>query len=338
MERVVRFLSILMLMAVYALSTASVYAQDEGPSRMAVIIDTTCDAALHDEGLFTISWPLNDIEGKSIGLGSYPDPSTVGITTNIRASFSELTSEPRGIAIYEFPDGSSELTMAACGDIESLSPAAPEWTIELAEQNDSGLKGLAVLGQGASDELAVTLYIWMLNGMESGNSGVAEGISDDELSGPGGIGNTREDVLAFWDIGSGKDPVGEFTEDHFHYVTYDLPDYQLSFMFQLQTDDELRSTDRVVDIIVGFISYADRAEADQMVNGWLPDDAEKVGPIENNNIGEVIQKYQSETMAGAVFDIDHPGFEQPGGIWVTYWPADSSVGVIEISLFHPRSE
>ncbi|MBA3275357.1 MAG: hypothetical protein H0T72_06155 [Chloroflexia bacterium] len=193
-----------------------------------------------------------------------------------------------------------------------------------------------VLDQVESDEVSVAVYVWELEGKSIGTSSSTVSGSDEELSGPGGIGNTRDDVLAFWGIGEGKHPVGEFTEEHFHYVTYDLPDYQLSFMFQLQPDDELRATDRAVDIIVSFISYATRSEADQIVDGWLPEDGEKVGTVENNNIGEAIQRYQSMAVAEVFLEIDHPSFREPGGIWVTYWPGGSSVGVIELSLFHPR--
>jgi len=281
---------------------------------MALIINGTCEEALSQESMTTTTWPLNNIEGEAVGSNPYPDPSTIGTTTNIDASLNELTSEPRGVAVFASSDDPYELTIHACGDLVGDPDAQPGWTVELTEQNDSGIKGIVVLDQIESDEVLVAVYVWEIAGKSTETSGSTVSVSDEELSGPGGIGNTREDVLGFWNIGAGENPVGEFTEDHFHYVTYDLPDYQLSFMFQLQNDDELRATDRAVDIIVSFISYASRSEADRMVNGWLPEDAEKVGTVEKNNIGEAIQRYHSAMIAGKILEIDYSGSDEPGGI------------------------
>lgn len=183
------------------------------------------------------------------------------------------------------------------------------------------------------DEVTVSVYVWRGNGGVTGAS-TAEDV--EEISGPGGIGNTREDVLAHWDIDERDDPTGELIEDGFHYILYDLPDYQISFMFLLQGDSEPRATDRAVDIIISWISPASRSNAERRVEGWLPDDAERVGSVERNDIGEVIYRYESETVAEQLPSIDYPGFDEPGGIWVAYWPETGNVGVVELSLFHPR--
>lgn len=135
-----------------------------------------------------------------------------------------------------------------------------------------------------------------------------------------------------------SDSIGSLTEDHIEFIAYDLPQYQLSFMFQLNENDRPTAADRVVDINVSFISFPSRSKVNRLVEDWIPSDAKRVGPAEQNDIGESIQEYESKSMSGTIKTIDYPGFDEPGGIWVTYWPFEGDVGVVEISLFYPRAE
>lgn len=158
----------------------------------------------------------------------------------------------------------------------------------------------------------------------------------DEPSGQGGIGNTRRNIFGYWKLDDTDEPSAELIDDHIQYVTYDLPDYQISFMFQLEDDQQVRPEDRAVDMIISFMSMTNAASAERMAVGWLPDDATKVGSPEHNRYNESIQQYRSETMKTAFPKLDHPRFREPGSIWITFWPIGVEVGVIEISIFYPR--
>ncbi len=125
MVRMIGLILAIVLMSINAFPATSSRAQDEGSSHMALIINGTCEEALSQESMTTTTWPLNNIEGEDVGSNPYPDPSTIGTTTNIDASLNELTSEPRGVAVFAPSDDPYELTIYACGDLVGDPAAQP---------------------------------------------------------------------------------------------------------------------------------------------------------------------------------------------------------------------
>lgn len=154
------------------------------------------------------------------------------------------------------------------------------------------------------------------------------------ISGHGGIGNTREDVISYWDIDTTDDPAfPPSIIDHIELVMYDLPNYQNTFVFQVKGDDVSRPQDQLISLNVGFISSVEPATADDLVNDFLPEDAEPQGAETTNRFGERVQLYQSDSIADAFPSIDIEGFDEPGTVWVTYFHLGDRVGVVDVSLY-----
>ncbi len=154
-----------------------------------------------------------------------------------------------------------------------------------------------------------------------------------QISGAGGIGNTRDDILSAWDLERVKDS-GQLTDEaHIQTIIYDVPKYQFFFLFQLEQDDKVRDSDRLIGITVSYIKSANPSAAQALIERLLPTDAKKDGQASKNKFDETVQRYSSDLIAAQFPDINIEGFGTPGQVWVTIFLLGSNVGVFDITLY-----
>jgi len=171
----------------------------------------------------------------------------------------------------------------------------------------------------------------------SGSIAPAYAQDTQELSPSGGIGNTRADFHEGWG------PLQEFGESYVvyqqEYVNFDTPDYdvQLSAMFLLEPDLRPRETDRLIWLMLSLGDPVNKAQAERMIEGTLPRDAE-LERTQKNRFDETQEVYRSADALQLfpTLNIDEEEIQGTGEIWVTYGDmglGGSNVVGIEICLY-----
>lgn len=276
------------------------------------------------------------------------DASDIGDTEQ---SATTLTASMDGVGAQQISNGMSFVvrweqngaSKEACSEFMSISDT--QWEATIDGSNEASVEGVATITNNGPGSKSLSVILW--NESPEVTPTQSPAVRDFELvtlspeeqvSGEGGVGNTRDDILGYWNISASISPYAATIEEGYQSITYNLPDYQITFLFQLQGDDQVRGSDRLIEMIVGFMGFESRTTADRMVEGWLPQDAEAVGSPTIDGAGNLVQQYHSMTMAQAIPQISFLGFDSPGRIWVQTWPAESTVGVIQISLYNPAAE
>lgn len=159
----------------------------------------------------------------------------------------------------------------------------------------------------------------------------------EQVSPPGGIGNTRSDFEEEWGpLESLTDPQLLERGQLAYYETPD-PEVFLSVTYQLENANRMGNDDRVILISLGWDQPTPLSFAKTLVAKYLPKDA-KLDRKQENHFGYDQELYVSKSVATefpVVYKLDE-SIKSSGQIWVTYEPyidGEPGIGAIEIALY-----